>query len=114
MSGIPILGANGRGAVPSPTKRKYLVEVTTTDGGTHGLTMSFDLPTGANGAVQLDGLKNFDPDAQAAQAILNVVTQALRGQVGCFRSEEGVQVLWHQIVSWRFVGAVDDQPVRGW
>jgi hypothetical protein len=112
MPDIPILGQNGHHAAPALQSKKFYIELSATDGGIHVLEIEFNLPVGPDGAVHLDALKGFDPEQAAGQNIIVEIGKARGGnQTMAFKAESGRHVLWHQVVSWQFVGPADEHQL---
>jgi len=105
MPDVPIIGSNGSGSAKSPTQRQYTAQLTTVTGNTHFIHMKFGLPVDGHGRPDLAALKDFDPKRQAYQAISNAIANPAAISV---EDIDGNQVVWGQIVTFRFVGAVDE------
>ncbi len=82
---LPIIGAPGpdgpNGGVNArfDHRKHYAVALYTTDGDVHYLAMQFDLERGPDGVVKLDGLKGFDPKAQAMAQVTRLLNCAQLG-----------------------------------
>ena len=117
-SGVPILG-NGHKHL-ADGGQEYAAELTTTDGGTHLLTMNFSLPV-SNGAVDLAAAGTFDGEAQVMTSVSQLMTAAqlrLAPEPGQMPPTlvpvpgKRMVVLAH-VVSFRYLGkVVEKTPLR--
>lgn len=119
---LPIIGATGPsgsngGAHMAAIDKTYAVELTTTDGDSHILTLKFDRPAaGPDGMVDLGALKHFDAKASAMQNVARTIHAAHFGvELGMPASkvplievaEGGRAIVWRHVTSFQFRGEWD-------
>lgn len=122
-SSVPILG------VPPKASggREYAVALSTVGGVDYLFVIAFTLPVGGNGAVDLQGVKDFNPHDQAMGLIRTTVLFGLGMPINLptdtagrkippppiLEAEGGHNVVPAHVVSFRWLGEITDRPVPG-
>lgn len=111
---LPILGQSGPsgpngGAQAAAIHRTYAVALRTVDGDEHTLTLRFGLQVDANGVVQLDGLREFNPEFMAMANVIRTLRAAhLRLKLdGAEHPPVAVEVEGPAIVVWQHVASAE-------
>lgn len=110
MPDIPIIGHTGNGRPAPKFATAHVVELHTTDGGRHRLPVEFSLPTGPDGAVQLDALAgDFNPVEHVNRNMLNLLAKAYASpQLAVAGTADGAQVVLVHVAAFRYLGSADE------
>lgn len=114
-NGVPILAAKQK----VNSGQEYAARLTTTDGDEHIMCVNFNLPAGPDGVPDLAARAAFDPQAQTLGALTMSIAFALRLPVQppegfqpqlVFPCEGGTVVVPAHVVSFQYLGPVEDRP----
>lgn len=115
VNGVPILGAKQK----INGGQEYAARLTTTDGDEHILCVNFNLPVGPDGLPDLAARAAFDPEAQVLNALTMSIAFGLRLPIQpppgfqpqlVFPCEGGARVMPAHVVSFRYLGPVEERP----